>query len=65
MELLVTTPLLAASDNRSVHEDGIIGQCRALWRKKRRRPDNQSRGMEAQSAMERTVGGARDVIASR
>ena len=32
MELLVTTPLLAGSDNRSVHEDGIIGQCRALWR---------------------------------
>jgi len=25
MELLVTTPLLAGSDNRSVHEDGIIG----------------------------------------
>jgi len=58
MELLVATPFLAGSDNRSVHEDGIIGQCRALWRKKRRRPDNQSRGMEARSARERTVGGS-------
>ncbi|HRB80827.1 MAG TPA: hypothetical protein PK614_01035 [Nitrospira sp.] len=65
MELLVTTPLLAGSDNRSVHEDGIIGQCRALWRKKRRRPDDQSRGMEARSARERTVGGAKDVMPSR